>query len=202
LTDLSTTLITSRSGAAGVGTRSKIYVAGGETPGGANYSSIETFSTATEAVSSLGATLANPSISAGTATSHTKGAIVHSGLPSMELLDYVTEALVATGATFGSTDISVGANDVSNAMGYFGRDAGYVYAYSFNTNTLTLLPTTLNSSTGLSSAGNSLDKAYFSGESLIDALDFSTGTVQTVSTLSGVGHMSAASSTFQSKGLV
>jgi len=202
LTDLSTTLITSRSGAAGVGTRSKIYVAGGETPGGANYSSIETFNTVTEAISSFGSSLTQPSIGAGTASSYSKGAIVHSGLPSFELLDYVAEVLVPSSATFGATDISVGANDAANNTGYFGRDAGYVYSYAFLSDTLTLLPNSLNSISGLSSAGNTIDRAYFAGSSLIDALDFSTGTVTTVSLLSGVGHMSAASSTFQSKGLV
>jgi hypothetical protein len=202
LADISTTLITARSGAAGVGTRSKTYVAGGETPGGANYSSIEAFDTATEAISSLGSSLAFPSISAGTATSNTKGAIVHSGLASLELLTYATETLTTSFATFGSTDISVGANDTGNGKGYFGRDAGYVYAYDFGIDTITLLPSTLNSSTGLSSAGNSLDHAYFAGASLVDSLDFSTGTVQTVTSLVGSGHMSAASSTFQSKGLL
>jgi hypothetical protein len=202
LTDLSTTLITARSGAAGVGTRSTAYVAGGETPGGASFSSVENFDTATETISGIGATLANPSVSAGTATSSTKGAIVHSGLTSMELLTYTTETFATSAATFGATDISVGANDVNNSKAYFGRDAGYVYVYSFGLDTLTVLPASLNSATGLSSAGNSLDRAYFAGSQLIDALDFSTGTVQTVSSLIGAGHMSAASSTFQSKGLL
>ena len=202
LSDLSTSLITARSGAAGIGTRSKTYVGGGETPGGASYTSIEGFNTTSEAIASLGATLAFPSISAGAATSYAKGAIVHSGLASLELLTYATETLAASGATFGATDISVGANDAANNKGYFGRDAGYVYSYGFLTDTLTLLPATLNSVTGLSSAGNSLDTAYFAGSSLVDALDFSTGTIATVATLFSSGHMSAASSTFQSKGLL
>jgi len=202
LTDLSTTLITARSGAAGVGQRSKTYVAGGETPGGINYSSIEAFDTVTETISSIGSTLANPSVSAGTATSYNKGAIVHSGLASMELFTYATETLAVSGATFGATDISVGANDAGNNKGYFGRNAGYVYAYNFGLDTLSILPATLNSTTGLSSAGNSLDRAYFAGSSLVDSLDFSTGTIATVTNLLSSGHMSAASSTFQSKGLL
>lgn len=202
LADLSTTLITARSGAAGVGTRSTCYVGGGETPGGATFSSIENFDTTTETISSIGSTLAFPSVSAGTATSISKGAIVHSGLASLELLTYAMETLAMSGATFGATDISVGANDVANNRGYFGRDAGYVYSYAFGLDTLTVLPATLNSTLGLSSAGNSLDHAYFSGDSLVDALDFSTGTIQTVTSLGSLGHMSAATSTFQSKGLL
>ena len=202
LTDLSATLITARSGAAAVGTRSKTYVAGGETPGGANYSSIETFNTATETVSSFGSSLTSTSVMVGAATSYQKGAIVHSGLATMEILDYGTEVLMSSSSLFGSIDIAVGANDAGNATAYFGRDAGFVYAYSFQLDTLIPLPATLNSTLGLSSAGNSIDQAYFAGGSLIDALDFSTGTIKTVSMLSGLGHMSAASSTFQSKGLV
>ena len=202
LANLSATLITARSGAAGVGTRSKSYVAGGETPSGSSFSSIEAFDTTLETVSSLGATLTAFSVSAGTATSFLKGAIVHSGLASMELLTYATETLSPASATFGSIDISVGANDAANNKGYFGRDAGYVSVYDFSSDTLSVLPAGLNSTSGLSSAGNSLDHAYFAGAVLVDSLDFSTGTIQTVATLLSSGHMSAASSTFQSKGLL
>ena len=202
LTDLGTTLITARSGAAGVGTRSKSYVAGGKNPGGASFSSIEGFNTSSETVSSLGSTLAAFSVSAGAATSVTKGAIVHSGLTSMEILTYATETLTPSAASFGATDISVGANDAANSKGYFGRDAGYVYLYDFILDTLTVLPNALNSISGLSSAGNSLDHAYFAGSLLMDSLDFSTGTVQTVAMLSGTGYLSASCSTFQSKGLL
>ena len=202
LSDLGATLITSRSGAAGVGTRSKVYVAGGETPGGANYSSIETFSTASETVSSFGPTLASSHVSKGAATSHLFGAIFYDGSTALGLLDYTLETLGISVASFGFSDIAVGANDAANSNGYFGRDSGNVYRYAFLTDTITALPSSLNSVAGLSSAGNSLDQAYFSGSEIIDALDFSTDTIQTVTNLVGTGHMSAASSTFQSKGLV
>lgn len=202
LTDLSTALVTARSGAAGVGTRSKSYVAGGEDPGGSSFVSIETFDTTTETISGIGATLTNPSVSAGHVTSSLKGAIVHSGLTSMDILTYAFDTLATSTVTFGATDIAVGANDVASGFGYFGRDAGYVYRYSFSLDTLTTLPSSLNSTTGLSSAGNSLSSAYFAGASIIDALNFATETVQAVSTLPTLGNLSAASSTFQSKGLL
>jgi hypothetical protein len=202
LTDISATLITARSGAAGVGTRSKCYVAGGEVPGGGSFSSIETFDTTTEAVSSLGSSLASNSVSAGSATTKGVGAIAHSGLNSLERLTYATEVLSPSLATFGATDISVGANNATSNRGYFGRNAGYVYKYEFLVDTITVLSAGLNSVTGLSSASNSLDTAYFAGSSLMDALDFSTETVQTVATLPTLGHLAAASSTFQSKGLL
>ena len=202
LSDISTTLITPRSGAGGVGTRSKVYVAGGETPSGANYSSIETFSTASETISSFGSSLAQPHISKGTATSHLLGALYYIGTTNLGLLDYSLETLNFSISSFGVADISVGANNAANSIGYFGRDSGSVFRYLFSLDTMFALPTSLNSSSGLSSAGNSLDHAYFSGSELIDALNFSTETVQTVTNLSGADHMSAASSTFQSKGLV
>ena len=202
LTDIAINLLTARAFAAGIGTRSTVYVAGGATPGGINYQSIEAFNTTTETILGLTANLANPSVSAGSATSYTKGAIVNNGLASMEILTYASETLTTSAATFGATDISVGANDVGNGKGYFGRDAGYVYSYDFGLDTLSLLPASLNSSTGLSSAGNSLDHAYFAGASLVDSLDFSTGTVTTVTSLLTSGHLSASTSVFQSKGLL
>jgi len=201
LTDLSNTLSTARSGAAGVGTRSKSYVVGGEAPGGTNYLTIEAFNTSLETVSSLGVNLAHPSVSMGAATFQSSGVFVHTGLASLEKLVYATESLFASAATFGATDISVGANDISTARGFFGRDAGYISSYGFYTDTLTVLANTLNSTAGLSSASNSLDTAYFAGESLLDALDFSTNTITTVANF-GSGHKSASSSTFQSKGLL
>jgi hypothetical protein len=201
LTDISTTLITARSAAAGVGTRSTVYVAGGQTPGGANYSTIEAFNTTTEAISSLGVTLTYPGTSTG-ATSYTKGAIVPIGVDAIDILTYATNTITASGATFGYIDISVGANDTASGIGYFGRDAGYVYSYNFAADTLTVLPNILNSITGLSSAGNSLDTAFFAGASLMDALDYTTNTVQTVANMASSTNMSASGSTFQTKGLL
>lgn len=204
LTDIPVTLVTPRSGAAGVGTRTTSYIAGGHLPpSGVNYNTLEAFTTSSETVAILSPTLVNPSVSGGTATSTTKGCIVDSGLASMEILTYTTQTLAMSGVTFGSTDIVVGANDTGNSKGYFGRDTGgFVYVYDFTLDTLSLLPSTLNSVSGLSSAGNSLDHGYFAGSSLVDSLDFSTGTISTVANLLTPGHMSASASVFQSKGLL
>jgi hypothetical protein len=118
----------------------------------------------------------------------------------MELLDYASDTLSASAAALPS-GLSVGANDASGGMGYFGHDSGQVFVYHFPFDVMAVLPTSLGSVTGLSSASNSLDKAYFAGSSLIESLDFATYAVQASASLPGTGHLGSSSSTFQYKGL-
>jgi hypothetical protein len=98
--------------------------------------------------------------------------------------------------------VQVGCNNVNGGLGYFGKDDGTLYSYNFSTDTSTLLSATLTSTSGLNSSFNSLAKGYFCGDSLVEALDFSTESVSSVNILPTTGNVAATSSTFQSNGLL
>lgn len=205
-TDIASELLTSlsdvRSGGVGVGTRSVCYVAGGEAPGGNSSLSIEAFNTSTETVSTILPELSSASIRKGAATSITKGGLVDDS-GAVVTLTYATEILASLAVSLSTLNVSVGANDVNAGLGYFGNDTGEIDTFSFLTNTISALGvTTLNSTSGLSSAGNSLDKAYFSGDTFMESLSFTTGALSLVASLPQSGLLSASASTFQSKGLL
>lgn len=197
--DLPATLTSTKSGATGIGTRSMIYIAGGYS--GVALSSIDSFDTATETVlAALAAILSSAAYKRASANSATKGVIVHNA-GSIDLLDYATESIVISTQNFGVPDISVGAN--SHTTGYFGRDTGGALSkYAFATNTLSGLPISLSSTTGLSMAGNSLEKAYFGGTAIVEGLDFVTETLVSSASLPITGRLSASATAFQSKGLL
>jgi len=197
-TDLSTSLTEIRSGAAGFGTRSKCYVAGGEAPGGATSLTIESFNPALETVSAVAAGLTAPSVRKGSATNLYKGVCIGND-GSITELAYATDTTTALGTT--DTDVSVGANDVSSNYGYFGRDSGFLNRFDLSFGAMTALPVTF-SSTVLSSAGNSLDKAYFGCGAMMESYGFASGTLSAVSSLPYPDLASASVSTFQSKGLL
>lgn len=197
--DLGVTLASTKSRATGLGTRVKSYVVGGFS--GVALSSIEPFDPATETVLAvIAATLSSSAYARASATTDTIGAIVHN-TGSLDLLMYATESVVVSTQNFGVTDISVGANTTD--IGYFGRNTGGALSkYLFSTNTLTSLPVSLGSTAGLSMAGNSLEKAYFAGDSVVEGLEFLTETLVSTATLLTAGRLSASGTAFQSKGLL
>lgn len=199
-TDLTATLATERSGAAGVGTRSKCYVAGGETPSGSSYLTVESFVTALETVSTLSTGINNYSVRKGAATARTQGVVIDSD-NNLNLFIYSTDTIV-NAAILVAGDMKVGANNVNASKAYFGNDAGDLSCFDFVTSTVTALGASLSSTNGLSSAGNSLTKAYFAGDYLMEALSFATETTLIVASLPLTGLLSASAASFQSKGLL
>ena len=203
LTTPSTLLNHVRSGAAGVGTREVVYVAGGEFAG-TGRSSIEKCETATDTLSDSPVSLpTNDVLRRASATTATRGLIVRNdALSSGYLLDYATGGVTASG-NFGVPNISAGCNLTRASTGYLGCDNGSLFGYDFTTDISYALTSSLTSNTGLSGAVNSLSKGYFFGADRLEAVDFTTETVTNLGALPVTGFQSASlSGNFQSKGLL
>ena len=198
------TLPTPRSSAGSFGNRTAGYAAGGEELGNGPLLSIDKLLHATEVTSTLVATLTANAIARATAQTSLVAAIVHSNATStIDLFTIATELVSISATNFGVTNIAVGCNNTYGDAGYFARD-GFttIYKYVFSTDTTSLL-TGARSSTVASSASNSMKIGIFTGDSEVDTLDFATETIGLlVNTLPSVGHTSASSPTFQSRGLL
>ena len=200
--DTATNLLGPRSGAAGIGTKADGFTAGGENTATSTLTSIEKLSHATDTVTSVAFSLNNNALNRGACNSGALGFIVHSVIAgSVDIFNFASEAIAAGSTSFAVDNVEVGCNDITGALGYFGRENGNLFAYGLQTNTITLLAPNLASVTGLSSAANSFSAGYFAGATLIEALDFSTGTVTVVNMLPTINNVASAGATFQTGGL-
>lgn len=203
VTTPTTSLNYARSGAAGVGTREIVYIAGGEM-GGVGSLAVEKCETSTDTLSDSPVSLPSADvIRRATATTPTKGLIIRNdALSGGYVIDYATGGLVAS-SNIGIPNVSAGCNLTRASVGYFGSDAGTLYEYNFTTDTSSALTSSLTSNTGLSGAVNSLSRGYFFGSGHLEALDFTTQTVTNLGVLPVTGFQSASlSGNFQSKGLL
>ena len=188
----------------GVGDRTNGYTCGGYDIGLATQiHSIEKIVHGTETFSTLAASLSNDSTARGGCTSESSGYIVNSSSNgTIEILNYTTEGISLSPVNFGVDNVQQGCNNVKGGLGYFGKDDGTLFSYNFSTDTITTLAATLTSTLGLSSSFNSLAKGYFTGDTLIEALDFSTEATSSVNVLPTANNAANTASTFQSMGLL